>query len=82
MKHALIKDNRVVNIIVSGPGFAKTLPGYDQAITLSAEDEKTVAIGWHYYTDFVPPSSLRVVPGRQTAGQLRWLTYIDTSAFL
>lgn len=49
MKHALINDGVVVNIIVADEEYAATLTGYDHVVLLDTPEEQMVAgPGWLY----------------------------------
>lgn len=70
-KIALIKNNVVVNVILSDLATAQALPGYDVAVDISERPD--VGIGWGYMTDdfLAPPATTPPVPESVTMRQAR-----------
>lgn len=82
MHYALIKNNRVENIIIADAEFIRSLPDYT-AIPLD-DNHQRVQIGWEYYNDFTPPPTTPNTPDDFTFEEERnpWDNLLDVDAYI
>ena len=82
MHYALIKNNRVENIIIADAEFIRMLTDYT-VIPLD-NNQQRVQIGWEYYNDFVPPPAIASIPEDFTFEKepAPWDNLLDVDAYI